>query len=1310
MAHDLANLYARLERCSARAAHTLGRRLRHFERDRVGSLDQIARAIARAESATRERHERLPDVQLDQSLPIAAKADEIVRLIRDNQVTVVCGETGSGKSTQLPLLCLQAGRGVRGMIGHTQPRRIAARTIAARLSDELRTPLGREVGFKVRFDDTTDPSTYIKVMTDGVLLAELQSDRQLRRYDTIIIDEAHERSLNIDFLLGCLPRMLAIRPELRLIITSATIDPQRFSKHFDDAPIVEVSGRTFPVGVRYHDASSDDSADQEPGQQIADAVAELAEHGPGDVLVFLPGEREIRETAEVLRASPEPALRDAEVLPLYARLAAKDQLRAFQPHENRRIILATNIAETSVTVPGVHYVVDTGLARINRYHARTRMQGLDVEPVSQASANQRAGRCGRVADGICIRLYSEDDYRQRPEFTDPEILRSTLAGVVLRMKALRLGDPRTFPFLDRPSPRRIRDAYDTLIELGALTLEGELTPLGHQLATIPIDPRLGRMVLAGAAEGALREILVIVAALATRDPRERPMDARDAADRAHEPFVDEHSDFLTLLKIWDAAREQQRALSTRAFKKWCIKSFLSWRGLREWEDLHRQLRRIARDRGLTRNTTPAEPDTIHHAILPGLLSNIAKRGDRHEYEGTFGTELFIHPGSVLFDRKPRWIVAAEIARTGRVYARMVAPVRPEWIATLGDHLLDRSHSPPSWDHRTAAPTVVERVSIFGLSLPIKKRIAYGQINPVHAREIFIRQGLVDGAFRPKADFVDHNDRVIAEVRRLEAKARRTDHESEAGARFDFFDRRVAPHVWSGKRFDRWRHKAEASNPDALRMTPADLIVWADEAPGPEAYPDEVEIAGHTHPLEYRHEPDVAEDGVAVTLSLAAFNELTEARHDWLVPGLVHDRALAMVRALPKTLRKSIGPAPQAIDEFLATDPDQSIGLADALSDFLGREKGVHIPAALLREAELSHHLVPRVVVTDGQGEVLAQSRDLFELRRLVAGEVEQVLRHGESALEQRDGIRAWDVDDLPTETRISTPGGTVTAYPAFVDEQTSVALRLLPDEESAAAAHARGVRRLLTIEHRRILRRTLRSWPSMGSMRLTSAALGIDSSIDDEISLMAISRAAADTDPATIRARTDFETLADEIEPHLDAALLETLNLTQSILNNARAVLGLLDQSPPPAWRDAVEDVEQQLRHLIPEHFLSERPWERTGHLARYLRGAQLRLQKLASGGLERDTKRARELAPRWARWHELDRLAADLPESSTLRRSLDDYYWNLEEYRVSLFAQELGTARKISATRIDAQWQQIRHDARDDPHAARLQTPTGRA
>ncbi|MCC7390242.1 MAG: ATP-dependent RNA helicase HrpA [Phycisphaerales bacterium] len=1292
----------RLDACSLRASAAISRGLDAAVRRGDRDLGPIERAVERAERWARERRAGAPAVRCDASLPIAARREEIVRAIRDHRVVVICGETGSGKSTQLPLYCLEAGRGLRGFIGHTQPRRIAARTIAQRLADELGTPLGDKVGFKVRFADETGHGTYIKVMTDGVLLAEMQGDRRLLRYDTIILDEAHERSLNIDFLLGYLRRLLETRPELRVIITSATIDPARFSRHFGGAPVIEVSGRTYPVEVLYRDPGAVPGSEAEAAQPIVDAVAELAGHGPGDILVFLPGEREIREAAEALAASGEPAVKASEVMPLYARLSAKEQLRAFQPHERRRIILSTNIAETSVTVPGVHYVVDTGLARINRYSSRSRVQGLEIEPISQASANQRAGRCGRVADGVCIRLYSGEEFGQRPAFTDPEILRTNLAGVILRMKALRLGDPRKFPFLDPPSPRRIRDAYDTLLELGAIDAEHELTALGRELAAVPIDPRLGRMVLAAAHEGALREVLIIVAALATRDPRERPMDLREKADAAHKQFADEGSDFLTLLNIWRAFREKERELSGRRLRRWCVDSFLSWRGLREWEDLHAQLRRLVHELGYLRNTAAASGDAVHRSLLTGLLSNIGHRGERHEYKGTLGTEFFIHPGSVLFERKPRWVVAAEMAKTGRVYARMVAPVRPEWVVTLGAHLLEATHSAPSWDHRTAAATVIEKVSLLGLALPVKRRVPYGMVNPIHAREMFIRQGLVEGAFRPRADFVEHNDRVIREVRRLEAKARRTDHESEAGSRFDFFDRQLPTEVWSGKRFDRWRHKAEARNPRLLFLRLEDLIDWADEPPAPEAFPDIVEIAGRARELDYRHLPGEPDDGVVLTLPLAAFHELTEAGRDWLVPGLVRERVIEMLRGLPKQARRAIGPSPQVAEDYLASAPRQDRPLAETLAEFVGRTRGAGVSGSMLRQAELPRHVLPRIVVLDEAGHPLASGRDLDALRREVSSEVAEALNRGDSALERHEHARSWEFGEIPEQTRVAAPGGEVTAFPALVDVGEAVSLRLLPDGAGAAFEHRLGVRRLLAIRHKRQLRRTLRDWPAIGGMKLAFAALRLETSLEDEISLLAVERAAGEKIDQ-VRDLAGFDGCSDRVEQGVDACLVESLDLAGRVLQGVSGVLRLVDQPTPPAWWGACEDVREQLRHLMPERPFSSRGWERLRQLGRYLDAARLRLEKLAGGGLERDTQRWREVEPRWRRWVELDGVLGDLSRSAPVRVELERYRWMVEEFRVSLFAQELGTAGRISAPRLDGQWHLVREALREDPGAASL-------
>ncbi|VAX41071.1 ATP-dependent helicase HrpA [hydrothermal vent metagenome] len=755
-----------------------------------------------------------------------------------------------------------------------------------------------------------------------------------------------------------------------------------------------------------------------------------------------------------------------------------------------------------------------------------------------------------------------------------------------------------------------------------------------------------------------------------------------------------------MLNIWRAFREKERELSTRKLRRWCAESFLSWRGLREWEDLHRQLRRLVRERGYARNTEPATPDAIHRSLLAGLLSNIGKRGDRHEYLGTLGTEFYIHPGSALFAHKPRWVVAAEMARTARVYARMVAPVRTEWIVSLGSHLLEPTYDQPTWDHRTAAPTVIERVSLLGLPLPVKRRVAYGRVNPVHAREIFIRQGLVDGAFRPRADFVEHNDEVIRAVRRLEAKARRRDHESEAGARLDFFDRVLPHHVWSGKRFDRWRHKAEAKHPRILFLEPKDLLDWADEVPPEAVFPDTVEIAGDERTLEYIHEPGEADDGVLLTLPLAAFHDLTEADHDWLVPGLVRERVIEMLRGLPKPLRRGIGPAPQVAEEFLHSSPSHSTPLAEALADYVGRTRGVEAHASALRAVQLPPHLLPRIAVTDDTGMVLAIDRDLQALRREVASEVEDALNQGQAALPLRENARHWDFGDLPETTVVAAAGGRVTAFPALIDTGEAVSLRLLPEAECARDQHRLGVRRLLVIHHRRLLKRTLRSWPAMGGMKLLYAALGIDAPLEDEASLVAVEQAAGDR-LAEVRNAEAFDLLCDSVEARLDTELLAALDLFARILESAHQVRQLIDAANPPAWRTSCEDVGEQLRYFLPEQLFSSRSWNRLRHLPRYLEAARQRLCKLAAGGLDRDLAHTRDLEPRWRRWVELDTALADLPRSAAVRVQLDRYRWMLEEFRVSLFVQELGTAERISAPRLDTQWRTVRHALREDTAAA---------
>jgi len=821
--------------------------------------------ITSSQARCRARQRALPRPEFPGDLPIVEHRRNIADAIARHQVIVVCGETGSGKSTQLPKMCLEAGRGAAGLIGHTQPRRIAARSIAARIARELGTPLGDVVGYKVRFSDRTRPDAFIKVMTDGILLAETQGDRSLSRYDTIIIDEAHERSLNVDFLLGYLRQLLPRRPELKLIITSATIDPQRFSEHFDGAPIIEVSGRAHPVDVRYRPLQSGDpdELDRDMRQGILAGVDEIASVGRGDVLVFLSGERDIRETAEALRKHHPP---NTEILPLYARLSAAEQNRVFEPHPGRRIILATNVAETSLTVPGIRGVVDPGLARMSRYSARSKVQRLPIEPISQASARQRAGRCGRLGPGVCIRLYSEDDYAGREAFTQPEILRTNLASVILQMKALNLGDVAAFPFIDPPRRGMIRDGYETLRELGAFDEKDRLTDIGRRLARLPIDPRIGRMILAADAEGCLAEVLIIGAALSVQDPRERPMDQSDAADEAHGRFVDERSDFLTFLRLWQAYHEQKRHLSWSKLRRWCHEHFLSFLRMREWHDVHQQLRILVTQGGMCPNDEPADEERIHRAILSGLLSSIARRGERHEYDAARGSGYYIFPGSVLFRKTPPWVMAAEIVQTTRRYARCVASVRPQWIERVGGHLVKCEYSEPHWHRASAQVMAFERVTLFGLEIVARRRVPYGPIEPDAAREMFIHHALVEGEYKSDAPFLEHNRRLIEEIRDIEARRRKRDVLVDAQARHAFYDKRLGPQIFSGRSLEHWRVGAEADNPDLLFMTRHDLMLPGAEAADREQFPDELVLGTLRLPLEYRLEPGGEDDGVTVTAS------------------------------------------------------------------------------------------------------------------------------------------------------------------------------------------------------------------------------------------------------------------------------------------------------------------------------------------------------------------------------------------------------------------------------------------------------------
>jgi len=1260
------------------------------------------------------RRANLPRPNYPEELPVVARREEIARAVSDHPVVIVCGETGSGKTTQLPKILLELGRGVAGMIGHTQPRRIAARSVAARIASELASPLGHAVGYKVRFSDRVSPDTYIKVMTDGILLAETQGDRLLRAYDTLIIDEAHERSLNIDFLLGYVKELLARRPDLKLIVTSATIDAERFSRHFGGAPVIEVSGRLYPVEVRYRplgstltptplpqqgegrfelsekgkEARMDDEQDLIDG--MLTAVDELArEPGGGDVLVFLPGEREIREATDALRGHHPGGV---EILPLYARLSFEEQQRVFRTGGARRIVLATNVAETSLTVPGVRHVVDTGLARISRYSTRNKVEQLQVEPVSQASANQRAGRCGRVAAGVCIRLYAEEDYRARPRYTDPEILRSSLAGVILRMKALGLPDVERFPFLDPPAPRMIADGYQLLAELGAVDEANELTEMGRRLARFPIDPRVARMILAGGREQCLAEILIIAAALEVGDPRERPFERAEAADKAHERFHDEQSDFLALLKLWDHFEDAvEHRKSNRKLAQELHGQFLSQRRLREWRDVHRQLAALAGEMGLRINQQPANREQLHRALIAGLLGNIGCKGEEAgEYLGARGIRFAIFPGSGLRRKQPKWVVAAELVETTRLYARCAARIEPEWVEAAAGDLVKKHYFDPHWEKERALVSAYERVTLYGLTLVPRRPVHYGPINPKEAREVFIRGALVAGEYDTRAPFLEHNRGLLKEIEALEHKARRRDVLVNEEAIYAFYDGVVPEGIVNGAGFEKWRTEAERANPRLLYMTREYLMRHTAAGITEAQFPDRIEAGGAALKLAYRFEPGHPLDGVTVTAPLHLLNQLEAEPFEWLVPGLIREKVAQLFKTLPKQFRRYLVPPAQHVTAFLTeceereTRNEKREALASALARYVQRAAGEPISPDSWEHADVPAHLLMNFRVVDEAGRELAAGRDLAALKAQL-GEAAQLTFADAGTGIEKSGIRAWDFGELPERIAFTRGGRQLTGYPALVDEGESVAIRLFDTGAAADAAMRGGVRRLMRLALKEQMRQLDRSLPG-----LTQAALVLRelAPADDwkENLVTAIADRAFIGEDDTPRGANAFEALKQRARTRLPAVREAACRLFGSIAEEyqrAQQKLAAAAKSiPQPA-----ADVRAQLARLVFKGFLSATPWDRLHDLPRYLKAMQSRLDQYAADP-ERDQRHAGTIAELWRRYAER---AAKLARTGATDARLEEFRWRIEELRVSLYAQELKTPYPVSYKRLDKLWSQMR-------------------
>ena len=1244
----------------------------------------------------------LPKPTYPDELPVVARREEIARAIRENQVVIVSGETGSGKTTQLPKICLELGRGVNGFIGHTQPRRIAARTVAARIAQELHSPLGHAVGYKVRFADKLSGDTYIKLMTDGILLAETQGDRLLKAYDTIIIDEAHERSLNIDFLLGYLKGVLPKRPDLKLIVTSATIETERFSKHFAHlgrpAPVIEVSGRMYPVEHRYRtlEAADDDEEEQDMEDAIVAAVDELArERAGGDMLVFLPGEREIRETAEALRKHHPKGF---EILPLYARLSFEEQERVFKSGGARRIVLATNVAETSLTVPGIRYVIDSGLARVNRYSWRNKVEQLQVEKISRASANQRAGRCGRLGPGVCVRLYAQEDYDARPEFTDPEILRSSLAAVILRMKSLRIGDVEDFPFLEPPGARMISDGYQLLAELGAVDEHNQLTQIGWQLAKFPIDPRIARMVLAAKRENALREVLIIASALSIQDPRERPFDRADEADRAQEQFQEERSDFIAYLKLWDFFED---ALKHKKSNKKLIElmhaHFLSHRRMREWRDIHGQLASLVGELGMQQNTEPASYEQIHRALLAGLLGNIGlKSDDSNEYLGARDIKFLIFPGSVLRKATPKWVMAAEIVETTRLYARNVARIVPDWIEPLAVHLVRRHYSDPHWDKERGMVMAYERVTLHGLPIVPRRRIHYGPINPLEAREIFIHKALAAFDFETRGAFFEHNRKLIRELRDLENKARRRDVLVDEHTIYEFYDALIPVGIYNRAGFERWRRDAEAAEPQLLFLTREYLMRHAATEIAEELFPDALRAGEADYKLRYRFDPGHPLDGVTVTVPLHLLNTLGETPFDWLVPGMLREKVTWAMKALPKGIRKHLFPLPEQVTAFLqSVDTREAAGgkrdahnrapFIDELRRFVQRRMGEPLPEKAWDEREMPAHLKMNFRVIDEAGRELAVGRDLLAIKGQLGQAAQLTFGEQADAGIERSDIRSWDFGDLPEEIAFNRKGRRLTGYPALVDEGASVAIRLFDLKSAAEEAMRGGVRRLLRIALKEQMRQLEKGPPGFlqAALQLRSVATADD--LKEDLLTAIADRAFLGDDPLP-RTQKAFEAQRGRARTRLPAVTEGATRVFAAIAEEYQRVNARLASAKGPLARPAA-DIRLQLSRLVYKGFFSATPWEQLAQLPRYLKAMQLRLDKYGNSP-ERDMKHTAsvgELTARFDARMELQRKAG------VADPRLDEFRWALEELRVSLFAQELKTPYPVSYKRMEKMWNALR-------------------
>ncbi|EOG7733904.1 TPA: ATP-dependent RNA helicase HrpA [Vibrio cholerae] len=1253
------------------------------ESARNAVFDEIALDIAQSMMVVEQRKQQMPKIEYPALLPVSQKRDDIAQAIAHHQVVIVAGETGSGKTTQLPKICAELGRGKYGLIGHTQPRRLAARSVANRIAEEMETELGGFVGYKVRFTDQISDQTQIKLMTDGILLAEIQNDRFLNQYDTIIIDEAHERSLNIDFILGYLKQLLPRRPDLKVIITSATIDPERFSKHFSNAPIIEVSGRTYPVEVRYRPLARDDDSESDRDQLegIFQAVDELCDEGLGDILIFMNGEREIRDTADALS---KRNLRDTEIVPLYARLSAGEQNKIFQPHAGRRIVLATNVAETSLTVPGIKYVIDPGTARISRYSYRTKVQRLPIEPISQASANQRKGRCGRTEEGICIRLYSEEDFLSRPEFTDPEILRTNLASVILQMTALGLGDIEAFPFVEAPDKRNIQDGVRLLEELGAINDQikdpkKRLTESGKQLARLPIDPRLARMVLEASKLGCLKEVMIIASALSIQDPRERPSDKQQSADDKHRRFNHEDSDFLTLVNLWHYIGQQQKALTSNQFRRQCKLDYLNYLRVREWQDVYTQLHQSTREMGFKLNDEPGSYHAVHSAILVGLLSHIGmKDQEKNEYHGARNARFNIFPASGLFKKQPKWVMSAELVETSKLWARVVAKIEPDWIEPLAKHLIKRSYSEPHWSKKNAAVMAYEKVMLYGIPIVPKRLVNYGTIDPVLSREIFIRSALVEGDWETKHAFFKQNRALLAEVEELEHKSRRRDILVDDEELFQFYDQRVGTEVVSGRHFDAWWKTASRKTPDLLSFE-KEMLFKGDASHITDLdYPNFWHQGNLKLKLSYQFEPGENSDGVTVHIPLPILNQVEPHGFDWQIPGLRHELVVSLIKSLPKTLRKNFVPAPNYADAFLARVTPFEMPLLDAMEKELRRMTGVTVLREDWKLDQLPAHLKITYRAVDHRNRKLNESCDLHELKESLKEKVQETLSQvADDDIEQRD-LHTWSFGELPKVYQQKRGGFEVRAYPALVDKKDSVEIKLFETEQEQLSAMRAGQRRLILLNVPSPIKYLHANLPNKSKLGLYFNPYGkvldlIDDCIACGVDKLIEERGGMVWEPQA------FEALKEHVRAELGDTVVEIAKQVETILTTAYNINKRLKGKVDFTMAFALSDVKAQIEGLIFSGFATECGWKRLPDILRYMRAIERRMEKLPVDP-NKDRLHMLKIESVANKYKEL---LNKIPKGMAIPDNVREIRWMLEELRVSYFAQQLGTPYPVSDKRI---------------------------